>query len=100
MKVEEGVVPVIGTGITIEIETGSGTDTETAIELGNSLGSGMAEEAGKGEERWTGSTGIPGMDEMDAGTSTVIGAGPVPLFGMDIGGLLEVQFAHISGLCR
>jgi hypothetical protein len=82
-----GVVQVIEIGIMIEIEKGSGTGTEIV----KGQGSGMV---GAVEV-----IGGLGMEEMVGRIGTVIGAGHVPLLGMIAGGHLEVQFAHIRGLC-
>ena len=97
MRVEGGVVQVIGIGIAIEIERGIGTGigNETMIVIGLVIG--MVEVDGKEEEGWIGGSE---MEEMEVGTGTVIGAGHVLLLGMGTGGHLEVRFLHISEICR
>lgn len=87
MRVERGVVQVIGTGIVIEIVTERENDTENVIVKG--LESGMVEVVVMEEG------GLIG----EAGIGTVIAADHVPLLGMVTGGHLEVQFASISELC-
>lgn len=91
---------MIGTGLVTEIETGSGIDTENENGIVKGLESGMVEDTEMEEEEQIGGTAIPGMEEMEAGIGTVIGAGHVPLLGIATGGPLKVQFGHISGLCR
>lgn len=98
MRVErEEVIRVIGTGIVIETVTGSESDTENVIGIMKGLGSWMVEVVGMEGGGWIGDTR---KKEMKAGKSIVIVADHVPLLGMVTGGHLEVQFAHISGLCR
>lgn len=88
------MVQVTGTGITIVIETGSEIDTKNEIVTG--LEKKMLEVVGMEEEEWIGG---PGMAEKEVGIGTEIGAGHVLLLGMVAEGHLEVQLAHIRGLC-
>lgn len=98
MRVERGgVVQGTGTGTVNEIETGSGTDTENVTRTVKGLESGMVEVVGMEDGEQIGGSG---MEEMEAGIGTMIGVGHVPLSGMVTGGHLEVQFTHISGLCK
>lgn len=87
------VVRVIGTGIMIVIETGSGIDTENETKIVKGQEMGMLEVVGMEGERWI--VG-PGMAEKEAGIGTVIGAGHVHLLGVVTEDHLEVQFACIS----
>lgn len=90
------MIQVTGTRIMIVIEIGSRLDTENETEIVKGLETGMLEVIGMEEEGIGGS----GMEEMEAGIGTVIGAGHVHLIGMVTEGHLEVQFVRISGLCR
>lgn len=101
MRVDvEGAIQVTGIGTVIGIRTKSGSGSGT--ESGKGLGREMVEEAVMGEEGWIGSIIILEMEEREAeiDTVSVIGAGRVPLLGVDAGGHPEVQFAHITELCR
>ncbi|KAF3433148.1 hypothetical protein FNV43_RR24250 [Rhamnella rubrinervis] len=93
MMVGEEAIQVKGTGIVIE----SGTSIGKEIPIVKDLEIGMVELVGMEEE---GGIGTPGMEEMEAGIGTVTGAGHVLLLGMVTGGHLEVQFVHISEICR
>lgn len=95
--VGEEAIQVKGTSTMIESETGSGTGIEIEIPIVKDLEIGMVEVVGMEEE---GGIGTPGMEEMEAGIGTVTEAGRVLLLGMVTGGHLEVQFAHISEICR
>lgn len=83
------MIQVIETGIVIESET----DFEIGTQIVKGIEIGMVEVVGMEEEGWIGDTK---MEEMELGTGTGTGAGHAPLLGMDTGGHLEVQFAHIS----
>ena len=86
------MIQLIGTGIGIGIKTGSGTDTGNEPVSEKVLVRKLVEETGIGSKT------ITGMEEMEAGTGTVIGVDHVLLLGMVIGGLQEVQVAPISML--
>lgn len=90
------VIQVTRTRIMIVIEIGSRLDTENETEIVKGLETGTLEVIGMEEEGIGGS----GMEEMEAGIGTVIGAGHVHLIGMVTEGHLEVRFVRISGLCR
>lgn len=95
MRVGGEAIHVKGTGI--ENKTGNGTGIENVILIVKDLEIGTVEVVGMEEE---GGTGTPGMEEMEAGIGTATGAGHALLLGMVTGGHLEVQFAHISEICR
>ena len=93
---KEEVILVIETGtvivIVITIEGESGTDIENGTRTVRDPEIGMVEAVGMEEE---GLIGDIEMEEMEAGTGTVIVAGHDLLLGKETG-LLEVQFTHIS----
>lgn len=89
------MIQVTGIGIVIKITIGSGIGIEIETQIVKGLGSMMLEVIEMEEGGW-----IIGreMEEMEVETGTVIGAGHAPLVSIATEGLLEVQFAQISGI--
>lgn len=91
MRERDEVIQVIGRSIVIRIEIGSGIGIEIETQTVKGLGSVMLEVIEMVEGGWTLGWEI---EEMEAGTGTVIGAGLAPQLRTATEGL-EIQSAHI-----